>query len=302
MTPALLSFRRMPLALMAVMVLMLALAPSAHAGKATGVTQDHEMRSGLLKRSYRLYVPSSYQQGKPMPLIIALHGGLGTGKIMSEIAGLNDDAERAGMLVAYPDGIGRGWNAGSCCGDPMEKQVNDVGFMKNLVEDVKSRYTVDPRRIYGTGFSNGAMLLHRVACEAPQLFTAIAPVSGGIMVKDCPATTGPAVLLVQGKADDRIFWNGGTFDGTYRPSMKEIVASFRARNQCDAAEVETRRKGVVTCWTLKNCADGKDVNWCGLEGVGHQWAGGKTVLPRLLGKNTDEYDTSAEVVKFFAAH
>ena len=269
---------------------------------AKGELVDIEMRSGVLKRNYRLYIPSGYQKGKPAPLIVALHGGLGTGKIMEEQAGISDDADRAGMLVAYPDGIGRGWNAGSCCGDPMEKQVNDVLFMRNLIEDVKSKYSVDARRIYGTGFSNGAMLLHRVACEAPDLFTAIAPVSGGIMLPECKAKTAPAVLLVQGRADERIFWDGGTFSGTYRPSIKEIVASLRTRNQCSAQEVVTRKQGVVTCMTLKGCAAGKEVSWCGLDGVGHQWAGGKTIMPRILGKNTDQYDTSAEVVKFFAAH
>lgn len=299
---------RSPHALLSVLTLTLALGLGGllssgcalAAGK--GQTVDVEMRSGVLKRNYRLYVPSGYQKNKPAPLIIALHGGLGTGKVMAEHAGLSDDADRAGMLVAYPDGIGRGWNAGSCCGDPMEKQVNDVLFMRNLIEDVKSKYSVDSKRIYGTGFSNGAMLLHRVACEAPELFTAIAPVSGGIMVPECQAKTAPAVLLVQGRADDRIFWDGGTFSGTYRPSIKEIVASLRTRNQCSSQEVVTRKQGVVTCMTLKGCAAGKDVSWCGLDGVGHQWAGGKTILPRILGKNTDEYDTSAEVVKFFAAH
>lgn len=282
-------------------VLTACLSPAGQA-QAAGKTEEHEMRSGVLKRSYRLYVPGNYDPAKPAALIVALHGGLGTGKIMQESAHLDDDAERAGMLVAYPDGVGRGWNAGTCCGSPMEKNVNDVLFLRNLIADVSQRYPVDPKRIYGTGFSNGGMLLHRVACEAPELFTAIAPVSGGMMLKECKAKTGLPVMIIQGKADDRIFWNGGTFDGTYRPSVKEMVASLRQRNQCSADEAVVEQRGVVDCRKLKACSGGREVIWCGLDGVGHQWAGGKTVLPRLLGANTDEFDTSAEVVKFFQAH
>lgn len=278
------------------------LSPAGQAQAAGGKTEEFELRSGLLKRSYRLYIPSSYNANRPAPLMVALHGGLGTGKSMQEASKLDDDAERAGMLVAYPDGIGRGWNAGTCCGGPMEKNVNDVEFMRNLIADVKAKYAVQAGKVYGTGFSNGAMLLHRVACEAPDIFNAIAPVSGGIMVKDCPAKSGLPVMMVQGKADNRILWDGGVFDETYRPSMKEIVASLAKRNQCSSSEEVVQRRGVVDCRKLKSCGGGRDVVWCGLEGVGHQWAGGKTVLPRLLGKSTDEFDTSAEVVKFFQAH
>ncbi len=289
-------------ALAALAAVSACLSPAGTALAAGGQTEEHEMRSGALKRSYRLYVPKGFDSSKPSPLLIALHGGLGTGKTMQSSAGLDDDADRAGMLVAYPDGVGRGWNAGTCCGGPMEKNIDDVLFMRNLVADVSRKYKVDAKRIYGTGFSNGAMMLHRVACEAPEIFTAIAPVSGGMMVKDCAAKAGLPVMMVGGKADERILWKGGTFDGTYRPSMKEMVASFGRRNHCESAEESVEQRGVVDCRQLKGCRGGLAVIWCGLEGVGHQWAGGKTVFPRLLGANTDEFDTSAEVVKFFQAH
>src|SRR3546814_3263586 len=82
------------------------------------------------------------------------------------------------FIVVYPDGVGRAWNAGSCCAKPMKEKIDDVGFVRAVIADVKHRYKIDATRIYGTGFSNGAMLLHRIACDAPDTFAAIAPVSG----------------------------------------------------------------------------------------------------------------------------
>ncbi|MGB0955461.1 MAG: alpha/beta hydrolase family esterase [Panacagrimonas sp.] len=271
------------------------------ANAATSGTFEFEVRADALKRNYRLYVPASYERNKPAPLVIALHGGLGTGKSMQKMSGLDREAERHGMLIAYPDGIGRGWNAGSCCGKPMENKVNDVDFMAKLIADVKGRYAVDGQRIFGTGFSNGAMLLHKVACERPKLFTAMAPASGGIMVKKCDAKSAPAMMLVQGRQDPRIPWDGGVFKGTYRPSIREIVASLGKRNRCDQSESVTRKDEGVICRALNGCGT-RDVIWCELPGVGHQWAGGKTILPRLLGNNTDKFNASAEVMRFFAKH
>lgn len=296
--------RWLPLTLSALALLIAGcLMPATQAqAQKPGTTSTHEFRSGLLKRSYRLYIPSSYQAGKPMPLLVALHGGLGTGKNMQDVSGFDRVADARGVIVAYPDGLTRAWNAGTCCAKPMENGVNDVLFMKNLVEDVKKKAAVDAARVYGAGFSNGAMLVHRVACEAPGTFTAIAAVAGGIMVKDCKPGRGTPALLIQGRADPRIPWDGGEFEGNFRPSMKDIVANLKTRNGCSAEEVVVERNEVVTCTMLKGCAKGNDVQWCGLAGVGHQWAGGQTLLPGLLGKNTDRYNASAKIVDFFLKH
>ncbi len=107
---------------------------------------------------YLLYVPKSYQAGKPMPLLVALHGGWGTGENMEEVSGFDRVADARGVIVAYPDGISRAWNAGTCCAKPMENNVNDVAFMANLVADIKTKVAVDDKRVYGAGFSNGAMM------------------------------------------------------------------------------------------------------------------------------------------------
>jgi len=267
-----------------------------------GSTSEHELKAGGLNRSYRLYLPKNYRSNAAAPLLLALHGGFGTGKNMEEITAFDRVADTRGIIVAYPDGVGRAWNAGTCCARPMKQGIDDVAFMREVIADIALKVNVDRSRVYGAGFSNGAMMVHRVACEAPQTFAAIAAVSGGIMVKDCAPGRGMPTLLIQGRADPRIPWDGGEFDGSYRPSIKDIVGNLRTRNGCSADERVAESNAVVNCSALKGCANGHDVQWCGLAGVGHQWPGGKTLLPMLLGKNTDRYNASAKIVDFFLQH
>lgn len=261
-----------------------------------GVTHGELVQAGNSKRSYRLFVPQGLAAGKPAPLVIALHGGLGTGDIFAKQTGFDAVAQRQGFVVAYPDGLGKVFNAGRCCG---KAQADDVGFVRALVADLKTRLPIDAKRVYGMGFSNGAMLVHRVACEAPEVFAAIAPVAGGIMVDRCPSKQPVSALLIQGRLDKRIPWEGGVFDGTRRPSMAEVVQSIASRGQCGPEMSLVSETPTAQCWS-RRCTGGVALQWCGLPTVGHQWAGGATYFPRLLGPNTADFDTSAAIGAFFA--
>jgi len=267
----------------------------------TSGSQEVEIEFQGMDRSYRLYIPGG-QSSQPRPLILALHGGWGTGKNMEELTNFDSTAGNAGFVIAYPDGISRSWNAGSCCGKPMKEGVDDVGFLRAVVADIARRTAIDTKRVYGTGFSNGAMMVHRVACDAPDLFAAIAAASGGLMEQGCKSKRPISALLIQGRADPRIPWDGGIFEGNYRPAVRDVLANLAGRAQCSKEETVTTDQGVVNCVTRKGCAAGAEVTLCGLAGVGHQWAGGKELLPRLLGKNTSQYNSSVEIVRFFSRH
>lgn len=271
-------------------------APSSARAAAPGL-EERRVKVGTLERSYQLYRPSS--AGDPAPLVVALHGGWGSGATMAEQSGFNALADRHGFLVAYPDGVGRSWNAGSCCAGAQKQNVDDVGFIRAMVTAIKAAHPVDPARVYGTGFSNGAMMVHRIACDAPELFAAIAPVAGGIMVDTCPAKTPMPTLLIQGRKDPRIPWDGGEFEGNFRPSVKTIVSTLARRNGCGDGETVVREAEGLRCLQRSGCAQAP-VQWCELTEVGHQWPGGKTYLPRLLGANTQRFDASAGIWMFFS--
>lgn len=278
------------------LLMLLALCQDASAGAASSGT----LNFGGMERSYRLYVPSAYRQGKPAPLVVAMHGGLGTGEIFASQSGFDAVAERHGVLALYPDGYKRGWNAGTCCGPPMKENVDDVGFIRAAVNAVKQQYSVDPSRIYGTGFSNGAMLAYRISCEAPDLFAAIAPVSGGLMTTHCATKQKVSVLHIGGVLDKNIPWAGGTYDGTYRRSAKELVTLISDRGGCGTEEKVAESGQDFECRTLSSCPKGTQVSWCRLDAVGHQWAGGKTYMRWILGPNDDRFQTSERIWTFFS--
>ena len=267
---------------------------------ATAASQDIAIKFQNLDRGYRLFIPDG-PATQPRPLIVALHGGYGTGKNMEELTNLNLAGGNLGFVIAYPEGLGRSWNAGTCCNPSMQKGVDDVGFLKAMVADIAKRTPINPTRVYGTGFSNGAMMVHRIACDAPDMFRAIAVGSGGIMMPTCNGKKPISALLIQGRADPRIPWDGGDFEGNYRPPVRDIFTRLATRNQC-AAQESSQQDGSANCVTRRGCAGGAEVKLCGIDGMGHQWAGAKELLPRLLGKGTRDYNASQRVVQFFQQH
>src|SRR5512137_1710631 len=65
-----------------------------------------------LDRTYTVYLPSSYNQGDQLPLLLALHGLTQTGNTMMQFTGFNTYADQYNFIVVYPDGINNSWNVG----------------------------------------------------------------------------------------------------------------------------------------------------------------------------------------------
>ena len=268
---------------------------AANCGSDTGMS-EHEIEHDGRTRSYEIYVPKSAPaQGRT--LILGLHGGFGTGEIFAGQAKLKSAADKHGFVLALPNGYMRSWNAGRCCGRAAKSKVDDVGFIKAMVSKVSAEYCINKKKVGATGFSNGAMLTHRLRCEAPGLLAAIAPVSGGPMTESCKTQEATPALLMQGRDDPRIFWDGGVFDGTYRPAMKEVVELLSGPNACKAS-TQKSLSGNAGCET-RQCGKAA-LRWCGVRKVGHQWPGGKTFWESKLGPNRDDVDATQMIFDFFA--
>jgi len=123
---------------------------------------DFSFSHGGSSRYYLVRVPPHAASGAPLPLLLALHGGGGNAEQYKAESGFDDVGAREGALVVHPGGSGLlartllTWNAGTdCCGFALDRDVDDVGFLLALVEELAQRTPVDPKRVYVVGHSNG---------------------------------------------------------------------------------------------------------------------------------------------------
>lgn len=194
-----------------------------------------------IERSYRMHVPRSYTGQTPVPLVLNIHGLTQDGPIQQLASQLDVVAEEHGFVTVYPSSDSGTWNAGACCNIT---GPDDVTFMREVVADVRRRSCIDPTRIYATGMSNGGIMSHRLACDAADLFAAVAPVAGILPVPDadCRPQRPVPLLQVHGTNDDLVDYDGGgvlTFIWTdpFTPllSAHATIADWARRDGCGSA-------------------------------------------------------------------
>ncbi len=198
-------------------------------------------------RPFRLQVPAAYDAGRPVPLVVGLHGYGSNGARVAAQLGLSTTSERRGWLLALPDGTvdSRGrrfWNASSACCNIDDAEVDDVGYLSDVVGAVADRYAVDPARVYVAGLSNGGFMAHRLACERSDLVSAVVAVAGTTATGPlgCRPSEGVSVLQVHGTADEVIRYDGGALlPGRRYASATATVEGWRTREHCR----ETGRAG-----------------------------------------------------------
>ena len=183
---------------------------NAIAGQETSTTRSIIFAG--LERTYHIHIPipASYDKASPIPLLIVLHGGGGTGEGMVKLTqgGFNILSDKEGFIVVYPDGIEKHWNDGreNVRYRAHREKIDDVGFISALTDHLVKQYNIDIKRVYVTGISNGAMMSLRLACELSEKITAIAPVAGS-MPENMPSQCSPSrpipVLMIS-NTDDRL--------------------------------------------------------------------------------------------------
>ena len=251
--------------------------------------------SPTAERPYGLKVPAGYDGRHPVPLVVLLHGYTSNGAAQAAYFGLTAEADKAGFLLAYPNGTrdrlgNRFWNATDACCDFFRSGVDDVGYLDAVIGEISAKYPVDPARVFVVGHSNGAFMAHRYACDRAAKVAAIVTLAG-MQWKDqthCAAASpgGPgvspgmavSVLHVHGRNDTTVRYEGGaTPEGAY-PGAVETVGDWAAKDGCTGALTVTGRKfdldrtapGDETdeaAWT--GCPAGTAVALWTIEGGGH---------------------------------
>lgn len=239
-------------------------------------------------RQYYLYIPQGGHGRGPFPLVFVLHGGGGQALKIMQKTRMNELAAEHGFIVVYPNGTGaitdRGltWNAGgNCCGYAFENNVNDVKFIDQLIDRLQQDYSIDSKRIYATGMSNGGMMVYRLASELSHKLAAIAPVEGA-MNNENPNPSQPVSLVIfHGDADERVKYNGGPGASKRNKRIDKPVSyavDFWVKfNRCSAAP-QKQEAGNHILDNYTGCKDGTGVALYTIKGGKHAWPGSATQL------------------------
>jgi len=243
-----------------------------------------------LRRNYIVNLPPSYYNDTTTcALVIALHGTGGSAAQFEDTYGFSRKADEAGFIAVYPNGVARAgalnirtWNAGTCCDYASKNNIDDVGFISNLIDKMTSSYRVDPKRVYVTGMSNGGMMTYRLAAEIPQKIAAIAPVSGTMVYSPPAQQSRPVPILELHSVLDKIVpYAGGTNQfGYYFPPVDSVLRVWSVRNQClpDMQVVVDDDRYKLVQW-LDKTGTPSIVHYLTKDG-GHSWPGGQKARQR----------------------
>ncbi len=284
-----------------------ALAPARQSKKLKlpkiGNSKGHVTIGGI-KRSYVLHLPSGFNEGERLPLIIVLHGALGNAWTGEWDSLMSRQADKDHFIVVYPNGFLKTWNAGQCCGLARLQNIDDVAFISTLIDKLEDELGVDPERVYVTGISNGAMLSYRLGCELSDKIAAIAPVEGCLYPSKCEHPHPVSVVAFHGKKDKIVRFEGGygSMLGyiVKAPSVASAIEFWKKVDQCSSEPVTEEDDHFIKEVYSGGCG-GTEVCLYTLKDGGHAWPGGRRAT--FLGDVPKNYLPATEIMcQFFWAH
>lgn len=283
------------------------------------------MPPGRHERRYRhegrdrfchVHVPASHDPNRAAPLVLALHGATSNPKLMAQFCGLHRQGEQDGFVVAYPAGTGAVgtvlfWNGGGHWGYAGKNGVDDVGFIRMVVDDLRGAIAIDPDRIHVCGMSNGANMTYRLGAEMADVFASIAGV-GGPMIPGAARPQRPlSVLHIHGTDDAFAPFHGGvgehSLHGVPLPSVRSTIDFWVDANECPVLpQIASSPDAAGDGTTIRTeiyapGRDGTEVVLHIVEGGGHTWPG-RPPLPEKLGKSSGNLDANAAISAFFRKH
>ena len=270
--------------------------------------------SGGLEREYMLYIPQSAE--KNSPLVFMLHGLGSTHTIIMNYSQMNQVADKHGFVVCYPQGI-RGaentrhtkkgtpfWNVGY--ETHKNETVDDVSFIKSLAIYLQQEYNLDPEKTFCAGMSNGGDMSYLLGCEAPDIFKAIAPITGcmmGWIYESCNKNDPVPVFQVHGTADKTTYYDGDVDNrdkwGAYM-GVETTINFWVDRNECKEVNIDTlpdidRNDGsIVITEKYTGGRNNNEVWFYKVINGDHEWPPGWPVK-----SGNGDLNTSEEIWKFF---
>lgn len=234
---------------------------------------DRTVDVGGTTRSYIVHVPENFDGTTAVPLILDFHPLSANAATAADSSGYRELSEEEGFIVAYPEGIDTAWNIGICCTE--SRDVDDLEFTRALIEQVQSEACVDSKRIYAVGAVMGGGMAYHLACNAADVFAAIAPSSFDLLAEEdqpCEPSEPVGVISFRGTDDMLVPYEGGA---QAAPNMPDVtmnflgaVATFEKWAELDECSGSPSEPDADGCSTYSDCAGGVEVTLCSIEGGG----------------------------------
>jgi len=251
-----------------------------------------------------IHVPPSYDPEIPTPLVLLLHGYGGSGAWQESYMRFTPLSDEYGFLYAHPDGTvdqsgRRFWNATNACCNFYGSDVDDSGYLRDLIDAIKAQANVDNRRVHLVGHSNGGFMSYRMACDHADAIASIASLAGATFLdpNDCTPSEPVHVLQIHGTADTVVLYDGGCFGAECYPGAVETVETWATYDGCalvsepgEPLDLEASISGAETEVT-------RYVTDCRRGGSGELWSiVGGSHIPSL------STDFGPAVIDFLYAH
>jgi polyhydroxybutyrate depolymerase len=262
------------------------------------------LSSGGLRRTFIVHLPPSYTS-HPLPIVITYHGYDNTAANMEHYTNMGAEADQEQFIVVFPQGAldtaappKPSWNAGLGAFGPTGT-ADDVQFTRDMLAYLLKNYCTDARRVYVTGYSIGASMAYRVACELSDQIAALATVEGAfyhIPPGGCQAHRPLPVLEIHGQAD--LF---APYDGAPpKLSVQTFLNLWLAIDQCDTGISQTIfQQSDVTATRWPRCANGVIIEHYRISDGGHVWPGSAVPMP-TLGYTTHTISANVVIWHFFS--
>jgi polyhydroxybutyrate depolymerase len=267
-------------------------------------------------RPYLLQVPPTTHTDR-LPLLLELHGRGIDATRFDQLTGFGSLADEDGFVLALPSAVGEIWNDGRSQSEKWMDQPDDVGYLAAVIDDASARVSIDPRRIYVVGMSNGAVMAGRLARDLAERVAAVAQVAGtaGVGIAAGPRPSRPVPILnIHGAADRYAPYEGGvrrTLLGRMvlrRASgpmvgIDEWARFWIAANGALDGPVLSSLPPDTTIRAWHGPAPSSDVVFYRSDGGGHTWPGSRFTLPAFLfGRTSRTFDATRVCWEFLGAH
>ncbi len=257
---------------------------------------SHNLISAGVEREFLLYVPA-VEHDDALPLVFSLHGSGNDPQSLVAISGFDILAERHGFAVVFPAGAftnsitSRSWNANK------EEGVDDVQFVRDMIKMVSGMLKIDQSRIYSSGYSGGARMSSRLACELSDVLAAAAPVAGLQYPDDCKVKQAIPLIAFHAK-DDQV--NNYILEQESRPywrmGVETALDKWRQANGCSLANADAQLTVNVSRFVWTDCEGAAEINYYLSEKGGHTWPGADS-----SGIN-NEINATTLIWEFFSRH